>query len=978
MRKLLCSLIFVFTLVDAGAQVFSPMQLISESPDDPLIVIAADLNNDGYDDVIYSSIGDNEISCNLFDPAGGGFGEYILLGTQFHYCTSLFPADLNNDGLTDILAVSQTSNKVGWYKNNGNGSFSLQPFINEDATHAASVTAADIDSDGDMDVISAQKGDNTVLLYLNDGNGLFDPTIVITSSAQIPVVVTTADLNNDTFPDIIAGYGQSDKIVYFLNNGNGSFQPEITITDQADLITNIITADLDNDGFTDIVSASRNDNKVAWYKNLGESGNFSAQIIISQTVTNVFGLAGDDFDLDGDIDIAASSPNDDRIYLFENDELTFQSNPVSTEVIEPQGLAAGDFNNDGLVDIAAVDSWDAAYNNKIYWFVNGKSCFVVHNINQSISSWHLALNDYNTDGNIDIFYSDGQSIRYVDNQNSGGQFSEEHVLFDNGYNITDLAFADADNDGTDDLFVADAMGDRFFWFKNTNGTFGDPVYIDMQSDGPVNIDFSDIDGDNNMDALVALINQNEIALYLNTQGSGNFTKTVITDTVNSPYSVCFSDFDLDGDEDIFYSDYNYIAYLVNDGYGNFTDGETAVFFGTYSTKLIEADINNDGYPDIVCNPDYAHWLENNHDGTFTSHETETWGAAYDVATGDMNNDGAIDILSASGIVNRAYYLKNIDQGETFEINTYAVEEDIRAVLAGDINNDGYADMILGTWPAESLSWAENYYFRIINEPKDTSSCEGEKAFFSVVTAGVTQFQWQMNDGNGWSNIEDGDLFDGANKALLKIKSASSDLFGNQFRCNLTDEPNNSYFTQPATLFKNIPAIVCVDDQTREADNTNTYTAVGNEFDPDTVFIPCNEVLTLLNDYNNQQTLAGEVFEIGSHFITWEILNDQNDVIDSCTFELTIEPYTSVNTKNISDIAVYPNPFTGYFKIDIPSGEKDIRLEVSDMKGSAILQQEIGQGSTKIDLNGYQNGIYFLRFKSIERVHVVKVVKKSSY
>ena len=625
MQKILVLCVFVFVSITANAQVFSPMQLISESPDNPLVVLSADLNNDGFDDVVYSSLGDNEISCSLFNPTTGNFDDFILLGTHFPYCTSLFPADLDNDGLMDVLAVSQVSNKVGWYKNTGDGNFSLQPYLNEDATLAASVTAADVDLDGDMDVLSAQKTDNTVLLYLNDGSGGFSEPVIVTASAQIPVVVTTADLNNDSYPDIITGYGQTDKIVFFLNNGDATFQPEVVITDQADFITNIVTADLDNDGNVDIVSASKNDNKVAWYQNLNGNGDFSPQIIISQELTNAYGLAVADFDLDGDVDIVASAPNDDEIYLFVNDSLDFQAQLVSSEVREPNGLASGDFNNDGLIDIAALDSWEAGYTNKVYWFVNGKSCFVVHNINKIRSSWHLAMNDYDQDGNMDIFYSEGQYVGMVENQGSGGSFSDEQILFDAGYNIWDLGFADADNDDFEDLFVADAMGDSFFWIPNLDGTgqFGAPVYIDTQGNGPASFDFSDIDGDNNVDVLLALVNDNKIVVYYNTEGNGAFLKTIVCDTV-SPVSVCFVDCDNDGDDDIFYSDNSGIGFLDNDGNGVFTSGGIAADYGTYSTSLRAADLNNDGYLDIVCAPGYTHWLINNQDGTFTDHEVETW------------------------------------------------------------------------------------------------------------------------------------------------------------------------------------------------------------------------------------------------------------------------------------------------------------------------------------------------------------------
>jgi len=966
------TLIITLIVLNINAQVFSPMQLISESPDDPLIVVSADLNNDGYDDVVYSSIGDNEISCNLFNPETGSFDNFVLLGTEFPYCTSLFPADLDNDGLIDILAVSQTSDKVGWYKNTGNGIFVLQPFINQDATHAASVTAADTDMDGDMDVISAQKGDDNVLLYINDGNGNFSAPVVITASAQIPVVVVSADLNNDTYPDIIAGYGQTDKIVCFINNGDGTFQPESTVTNQADLITNIITADLNGDGNTDIISTSKNDNKVAWYKNIDGNGNFSDQIIISQTITNAFGLASADFDLDGDMDIVTASPNDDRIYLFKNSNMSFQSCLISAEVIEPKGLAAGDFNNDGLIDIAALDSWEAAYNNKVYWFINGKSCFIVHNINQNKSSWHLAMNDYNLDGNIDIFYSDGQYVCRVDNLNSG-EFSDEIILYDNGYNIYDLGFMDANDDGFDDLFVLDAMGDSFFWFKNINGSFGSPIFIDTQGNGPVSLDFSDIDGDSNIDILVALANENKIVLYLNSQGNGTFTKTIITDTVSSVNSVCFSDYDNDGDDDIFYSDNNGILYLSNDGTGSFTTGGVAAYFGTYSTTVTKADINNDGYFDIVCNPDYTHWIENNQDGTFTDHETETWGGSYDVAPGDLNNDGNTDIISAAGMINRAYFLKNISAGDNFEVNTYAVDNDIRAVSLGDINNDGYEDITLGSWPAENLSWAENYSFRIIRQPADIESCENGDAFFSVLTAGVTDFQWQINNGSVWNNIENNSVFEGSNKALLNIYNISEDMFENQFRCVITDEQYNTYFTQAATLFKSQPTVSCLENQLRTADNTNTYTVVGNEFDPDTIFNPCNEPLTVVNNYNNQETLAGSIFQTGNYTITWMIKNMQNEVIDSCYFNIEIEAFTQINEDNKKLISIYPNPFTDFITINSSSEKTDLQLKITDISGRIVLFQKLHSRVETIDLSKLEKGVYLVSVLSKRLVYVKKIV-----
>lgn len=126
-----------------------------------------------------------------------------------------------------------------------------------------------------------------------------------------------------------------------------------------------------------------------------------------------------------------------------------------------------------------------------------------------------------------------------------------------------------------------------------------------------------------------------------------------------PRKVVVEDFNLDGIPDIFVACHGYDAapfpgekskLLLSNGYGNFTMSETTdVGFFHAATA---ADINNDGYPDIIVtnsssmtNPVYA--LINQRNGTFIKDETRVLGLTnnlyYSAELLDLNDDGKLDL-----------------------------------------------------------------------------------------------------------------------------------------------------------------------------------------------------------------------------------------------------------------------------------------------------------------------------------------------
>ena len=177
---------------------------------------------------------------------------------------------------------------------------------------------------------------------------------------------------------------------------------------------------------------------------------------------------------------------------------------------------------------------------------------------------------------------------------------------------------DFDGDGDADLTLCEFGHDEgtVSWLENENDSDNWTQHILDPRPGSIHAMPVDIDGDDDLD-IVAVLSQNveEIMLYRN-DGYGNFTSESLYDSNMTYYGMSglrIADLDKDGDNDII-----------------FTNGDT-MDFDTPSE----------------INPNQLHgvaWLENNGVGEFTHHEiTRNWGA-YDTAISDIDNDGDLDIV----------------------------------------------------------------------------------------------------------------------------------------------------------------------------------------------------------------------------------------------------------------------------------------------------------------------------------------------
>ena len=177
---------------------------------------------------------------------------------------------MDNDGDLDIVEADQTNNKVYWHENDGSpgdGTWDRTK-IKGGLDGVSSVFAADMDNDGDMDVVSAVYTDGDVRWHENDGtpSGINWDTYNIDTSVNGAVSVFVADMDNDGDMDVVSAAALGDKIKWHENDGTpDAGWTTANVETSVDKALSVFVADIDNDGYMDIVSAAYNDDEIAWY-----------------------------------------------------------------------------------------------------------------------------------------------------------------------------------------------------------------------------------------------------------------------------------------------------------------------------------------------------------------------------------------------------------------------------------------------------------------------------------------------------------------------------------------------------------------------------------------------------------------------------------------------------------------------------------------------------------------------------------------
>jgi hypothetical protein len=303
-------------------------------------------------------------------------------------------------------------------------------------------------------------------------------------------------------------------------------------------------------------------------------------------------------------------------------------------------------------------------------------------------------------------------------------------LFGLWYSESD--WGDFDNDMDLDLIMngygaGGASGDGFhkFYRNDGNSTF---TLLDtgILGTGNGSVRFADFDGDNDLDALVCgqyVMSVDTTRVYIN--NAGVFTDCGFNFPPRVSSSLSIGDFDCDGDADILMTggtiddiSNGFVEIYRNDGAFQFTQ-INVVSPGIRNGNAEFGDYDSDSWLDIAYTGSagsgnyVAKILHGNSTGIFNE-VASLAGLRYSrISWVDTDADGDLDVILSGSFVNEQpsvfkHYLNEGNNTFTEFAQPAVMGERQGDMVWGDINNDGYADIIINGL-ISNTSWVANVY-----------------------------------------------------------------------------------------------------------------------------------------------------------------------------------------------------------------------------------------------------------------------------
>jgi len=673
-------------------------------------VIAADLNNDGWQD-LYVANDYSKPDYVLINQKNGSFKNelFTALKHMSKFSMGLDIADINNDGLLDIFNSEMLGNDNYSKKVN---MASMNPKLYQGFVDAK---------------LHYQDMHNS--LQLNNGNGTFSEiswmaNIAETDWSWSPLF---ADYDNDGYKDLFVSNGYKrdvmNKDYTSKNKDKGVKNPKIFDILQAEIpVSKTYNYIYQNNG-----DLTFKDKSAAWG--------------LKDAALNTNGSAYADLDNDGDLDLVLNNLNEQAVvYRNNNTENNFITLELRDKTTIPYGAKVSilDKGKQQYWELANANGFQSHSDSRIHFGLGASK-----NIDSILVNWPTKGLRLYTSLEVNkihqLTFNEGTPFSLkketkktlMTNVTEKININNKHKEYDYDDYIKEILLphklsqegpfidvADVNADGLEDFYQGNGVGyPGVLYLQKPNGTFIASNQKDFKKDKmseDLGVLFFDYDKDGDQDLyVVSGSNEHDLnstlqldRLYEN-DGIGNFTKTsgIIPSVYASGSCVKAADIDNDGDVDLFIGGFQTPGNYPQPGESQLLINNNGVFKNEIVSRTdnmssigmvkdaVFTDINNDNQKDLVI---VGHWMAIeiyiNNNGAFTN-QSKTYGTDKNIGwwntitATDTNKDGNIDLLAGNLGTNSKHKATN---------------EQPFVIMAKDFDSNGTNDIALGYYNDNQL------------------------------------------------------------------------------------------------------------------------------------------------------------------------------------------------------------------------------------------------------------------------------------
>ncbi|HEY4787184.1 MAG TPA: T9SS type A sorting domain-containing protein, partial [Bacteroidales bacterium] len=883
--------------------------------------------------------------------------------------------DYNNDGFLDLQIDSNI------YKNNGDGTFSLQTGITLPDISAAgidynndgvsepigSATWVDYDNDGYVDKFSGYK------IYKN--NGAYVPYPKNTPPTAPTNLKTSIDFNSATLEwdkatDIIT---PQDQLSYNVRIGTSPEAYDV-VSPEASTVNGVrwIPA-IGNAGQTTGYSINNLPSGTYYWSvqaidNAFAGGEWATENTFTITANQASNIVADNIGIskmslswtNGSCDrrIVLMSENNNEIAPPVNNNTTYLAKSIFGEgtQIGTSGwycVYNGTENEvtvsglkDGTNYSIAVLEYNGTTGNENYntntsaenpVVIMTKCAYEEQTEISLAGSSPTAWGDYNNDGFLDILstaYTDTSSILKIYKNNGDGTFSEGTCISITGQSFGSAQWIDYNNDGLIDILLT---GNCNTYYSEITPTIlknnGDGSFTELtETSFPSVYASSEAWGDYNNDGLGDIIIVGHILnaedtlprIYKN-NGNGTFTKQTVVLKGIGYFPVAWGDMNKDGSLDILIADTIsnnvFLRIYINDGNGNFIE----------KSNNLQINIG--------------------------------WGSA--MVLGDYNNDGLLDIL-LSGQDSNADWVTKIYKNngdETFSEVTGISLPSVQysSLTWGDYNHDGLLDVLIsGYFLENTYDWVPKT--RIYKNNGDETFSEQSNIYLPGIIGNSTWGDYD-NDGlldiligsNIYKNIGEYSLNNGPSAPTNLTQTVNSKTVLLEWSQASDDQTPQNGLSYNARIGKIPSDVDVVSPMTSVTDGFRRIPAIGNTGQTN------KYVINNLPD----GTYYWSVQAIDNAWVGGQWAKEKMFCVsDNCV--------DAINPATINKIMIYPNPTKDYVKI-VSDIVEPYMVTITDLNGKNVLCQQIKTSEQTMHLNNLESGLYIVKLQTNSGIFVIKLI-----